>query len=942
MIILIATASFAKAPNASGSKMKTPYAKGEVIVVLKKGKEISDINSSLSRSSIRVVKSYKSIASKSKSSYLLIKGNLPTQKLVAKLKSNPNVKSASPNYRRKLNLTPNDPKFSDLWALNNIGQPIRGTAGTDDADINAVEAWDIESNASNTVVVVFDTGVDYNHEDLRRNIWINSVELNGAISVDDDNNGYIDDIYGYDFASDNDGGDDSDPMDIHGHGTHIAGTIGAVGDNGVGVVGVNWDVKIMAIKVFRPELHNYDSDVLEAIDYVLKMKSRGVNIVAINASYGAMEGEQADPMNGAIASLGDAGIVFVAAAGNDDVDTDVRPHYPSSYSAYNILSVAATDYKDKLAWFSNFGSTSVDLAAPGVNILSTYPGGADVDRSIFFDDVESGVGNWISYGANNSWSITQEDANSSTHAWTDSPNNKYKDDTNASLAYDSDIDLTAYFGESIGLGACMIYELEKGYHDWMLWDKVLIEVSADSGNSWALLQELGDKQSSWKCTAYAIPNAYKTANFRMRFRITTDGSTVYDGIYIDNIAIGRLSPSKRYGYSSGTSMASPYVVGTVALMAAQYPDENTSYQIARILGGVDKMDNLSQKVVVGGRLNIYKSIELSLVAPVGVDDNASTDEDNNITVSVLSNDSSLNGNSLSIVNLTTPAKGKVSINGADIIYVPNADFNGIDSFKYSPNNGLLNGNKTTVTITINPINDRPIATEDNISTREDINVSISVLDNDIDIDSNTLTITSVAKPANGIATIDNKSITYSPNIGFNGIDKFIYTISDGNMTASASVNVAVSPVNSIPTAYDKNITINEDSVNIPIVLSGQDADGDTLTYIIVSNPSNGTLSGTEANIKYTPNTNFSGTDSFTYKINDSTVDSNIATVTILVNSDIDTDDNDDILDKNDSTPLGGGSGGGCTYNPNNKDFDFMLILMIFATILYSARQKYSL
>ena len=363
-------------------KLAVQYAEGEVIVQYKANVAASRVNSSVAAKGLTVAKQYATLSSQGKGSYVKVTGKLSTDELVKIFKADPNVEAVSPNYIRRLDATPNDTSYTQLWGMNNTGQavdtayvPGSTTSGTPDADMDAQEAWDISTGSSSVVAAVFDTGVDYTHVDLAANMWINPGEVAGN-GIDDDGNGYIDDVYGADVAADL-AGDfvDGDPMDIDGHGTHCSGTIGGVGNNGVGVAGVNWDVSIMAMKVFRPNMGAYDDDILDAIDYVLDQKGKGVNIVSINASYGGTGGDQANPMNAAIKSLGDAGIVFCAAAGNSGVNNDTTPHFPSSYNASNIISVAASDQNDNMATFSNYGATSVDLAAPGVNIYSTLPGG---------------------------------------------------------------------------------------------------------------------------------------------------------------------------------------------------------------------------------------------------------------------------------------------------------------------------------------------------------------------------------------------------------------------------------------------------------------------------------------------------------------------------------------------------------------------------------------
>ncbi|MEZ2227324.1 MAG: S8 family serine peptidase [Microcoleus sp.] len=257
--------------------------------------------------------------------------------------------------------TPSDPRLNELWGLNNTGQ----TGGRFDADIDAPEAWDIQKGSKNVVVAVVDTGVDYNHQDLAANIWRNTGEIAGD-GIDNDRNGYIDDVRGYNFINNN-----NNPTDIASHGTHVAGTIGAVGNNNIGVVGVSQNVSIMPLMVFKiyPDgklLASTDA-LVKAINYATQ---KGAKV--INASYGGPSFSQAE--KDAIADANKKGVLFVAAAGNDAKNNDTVAHYPSNYDLPNIIAVAATTDSDLVAFFSNYGNNSVDLGAPGQNILSTIPG----------------------------------------------------------------------------------------------------------------------------------------------------------------------------------------------------------------------------------------------------------------------------------------------------------------------------------------------------------------------------------------------------------------------------------------------------------------------------------------------------------------------------------------------------------------------------------------
>ncbi|MGA2255992.1 MAG: S8 family peptidase, partial [Thermoguttaceae bacterium] len=251
---------------------------------------------------------------------------------------------------------PNDAQFSQQWALENTGQG-GGTAG---CDIDATQAWNITTGSKNVVVAVIDSGVDYTDPDLAANIWSNP---NAG------HDGFSGDVHGYNFVSDT-----GNPMDDNGHGTFVAGEIGAVGDNGLGVTGVNWNVTIIPLKFLDADGGGYTSDAIRAINYVTMERTEyGVNVRVINASWTS---SLSDPgLNAAIQAAGDAGILFVAAAGNSASNNDLTPQYPASSGLANVVSVAASDSHDQLAGFSDYGANTVNLAAPGVSIYSTLPGG---------------------------------------------------------------------------------------------------------------------------------------------------------------------------------------------------------------------------------------------------------------------------------------------------------------------------------------------------------------------------------------------------------------------------------------------------------------------------------------------------------------------------------------------------------------------------------------
>jgi thermitase len=255
-------------------------------------------------------------------------------------------------------LLPNDPMFNEQWALNNTGQ----NGGKQKADIDALKAWQKIKGSKKVVVAVLDSGVDYTHLDLVSNIWIRPDNIP---QYKDDELGVINDYNGFNSAE-----NFADPMDENGHGTHCAGVIGAEGDNERGIAGINWQVEIMPLKFLGRGGFGSTKDAIEAINYAIDRKQKGVNVRVISASWGSTAYSKA--LEDAIRAAGEAGILFVAAAGNNSTDNDKRPHYPSNYNLPNVISVAALDRNDNLASFSNFGAKTVHIAAPGKDILSTW------------------------------------------------------------------------------------------------------------------------------------------------------------------------------------------------------------------------------------------------------------------------------------------------------------------------------------------------------------------------------------------------------------------------------------------------------------------------------------------------------------------------------------------------------------------------------------------
>lgn len=287
---------------------------------------------------------------------------------LATYSGDPSVRYCEPDYTVFFSTTPDDPEFPELWGLHNVGQAIDGYPGQDDADIDAPEAWDTWTGDQAFRIAVIDTGVDYSHDDLADNIWTNPGEIpdNG---LDDDGNGYIDDVHGYDF-----GDQDPDPMDEDGHGTHIAGTIGAIGDNGTGVTGVNWHCSIVPLKIDGGSAA-FMSAAVAAVQYCID------NHIPVSSN--SWSGPYSQALYDVIEAARSAGHLFVASTGNFALNEDVTdtPSYPSGFDLENVISVAAADNAGIPAAYTNWGAERVDLGAPGDGVWSTAPDNAYAYRS---------------------------------------------------------------------------------------------------------------------------------------------------------------------------------------------------------------------------------------------------------------------------------------------------------------------------------------------------------------------------------------------------------------------------------------------------------------------------------------------------------------------------------------------------------------------------------
>jgi subtilisin family serine protease len=546
------------------------HVEGEVLVTFKPDVGSTGAKNALKQHSLELTKHYKWISwNRQRVSGVVKRTDRSTAELIAKLKADPRVASVEPNYIRRLYASvPNDPEFSKLWGLENTGQTVNSSSGTNGADTKFIPAWKLARPASGEVVVgVVDTGMDITHPDLAANLWINPGEIAGN-GIDDDGNGYTDDIHGYDFADDTATITDTDL-----HGTHVAGTIAAAGKNGIGVIGVNYRARLLALKASSNGDSLPLSAVLEAFNYAIALKQRGVNIVALNASFGGPSFSASE--QSAIEALRDAGIVLCAAAGNDTIDNDATPSYPANYPVSNIISVAALTQNNGLAGFSNYGASSVDLAAPGVNIHSTQP----LSAGGLVSSVAVGT---VSYSARNidfSGTTTPQGLTRQIYACGIGNTGEFPSGVSGNIALIQ--------RGSLNFSVKVTNAMNAGAVAAIIYDNTTNSLGA--ANPWTL-----GGGGSW------IPALHITQ---------ADGEAILAQLITTGTVVCSPNPALAYQFLSGTSMATPHVAGAVAFAAMNFPAETVSQRKTRILSHVTPVGALAGKMTSGGRLNLLAIVD---------------------------------------------------------------------------------------------------------------------------------------------------------------------------------------------------------------------------------------------------------------------------------------------------------------------------------------------
>lgn len=513
---------------------------------------------------------------------------------VARLRQQPDVAFAQPNYvYRALGTPPPDPRFGQLWGLHNTGQTVFGSVGIAGIDVNALEAWD-HSRGTNQVIAVADTGVDVTHPDLVANLWTNPDEPKNGL--DDDGNGIVDDVHGADLI---DG--DGNPDDLERHGSHVAGTVAAA-TNGIGVAGVAPDARIMGVRVLDAEGFGTSAGIANGTEYAA---DQGADV--LNLSLGGPPDAGDALMAAAIRAATET--VVVAAAGNDGSDNDAEPTTPCTFHHLadadptfveppNLICVAAVDNRGALADFSNFGSESVDVAAPGVDTLSTRTDYDAAYAESFEGDITAG---WV---LEPGWHRTNATAYRGSFSLADSAGD-----------YGANEDKLAYpqtGGDLTGRTGCrMQLELRLATAD--AGDGILI--SAQAPGETAGTGFTGNTGGSFESIDFPIASLDDEPNVIPVVQFISDSSGVADGAYVDDLALacrGATYDATNYVYFSGTSMATPHVAGAAALVTAAAPAASPSQVVEALRAGVQPLVSLQGKTVTGGLVDACRAVHAAL------------------------------------------------------------------------------------------------------------------------------------------------------------------------------------------------------------------------------------------------------------------------------------------------------------------------------------------
>jgi thermitase len=589
-------------------RIESSYVDGEIIVKYKDSK-VDLTKTSGRKTASRIAKSasleLKDEIRETNISVLEISDTETIEEKVDELERNPNIEYVQPNYvyQPSTITPPNDASWDDLWGLHNHGQTVNSLAGTENADSNILEAWAIDEGTHAPVIVaIIDTGVAYNHPDLLPNMWdgSNCKDENGIVIPSGCN-------HGYDFEE-----NDVTPLPSKSsHGTHIAGTIAAVKNNAIGITGVAPSAKIMALKTSFTT-----TEIVKGIQFATQ---NGANI--INASW---EGPNEDLLlKSAIEAFPGLFVVAAGNSGHNNDDTNNTNHtYPSDFNLPNIISVAATDQNDNLAYFSNFGATSVDIGAPGTNIYSTVADAITFTET--FENVTPSAipDGWTKGGDQNHWGTYDTEMPEWEHILFSDDGLPYSDNADTTVTSPT-IDLQVTSASISFWTGC---DTEYDFSDWT--DYLTLEYSANGIDfteflRWdELMLDFLNGEFAFDETSGAlfyfenlpIPTQYLTNNFKFQFKWHTDEFTNSElGCAVDDIHIATLSDGsdEQYDFMQGTSMAAPHVAGLVALIEGYNPNLSSAEVKDIILSTGDVVPSLTGNTVTGMRINAENALRVA-------------------------------------------------------------------------------------------------------------------------------------------------------------------------------------------------------------------------------------------------------------------------------------------------------------------------------------------
>lgn len=560
---------------------------GEMLVRFKPGATASARSAAVSLLGARAVRSFASVPGLQ---LVRIAPTATVEQVVAAASGLSSVAYAQPNYIKRVAASaPNDPGFDSQWALEN-----NAVWNTYDADIDALAAWDTTTGAESVKIAIVDSGIAYDHPDLAANVWVNSGETSTTDGIDNDGNGYVDDWCGYDVTN-----DDNDPFDDFGHGTNVAGIIGAEANNGTGIAGVNVDVSLMAIKSFNASGESSTVAEIDAFAYADANGARIINNSWTSTAYDQVEYD-------AIAAMSDH--LFVFPVGNDwGNDNDANPVYPASYDLANIVSVGNSDPNDSAADSSNHGATTTDVFAPGIDIRTTTVGTFDPESTVLVsqESVEqfNDLSNWT-IGGNNLWSLDGV-------RYTSPPSSlrlTYGNSQSSSLTLNTPVDVSS------GEAACLVLDMD--LETELNFDYFDVYVTDDPASGWTSVWHSSGQFGDWRNDMkMPVPSQYwGTSTLYIRFSFYSDSSVVRPGVWIDDVEVwtgtveATYDYTNAYDYMSGSSMSAAHVSGIAGLLSA-YDDSLTADEMkSAIMAGVDVLPQLDGLCETSGRVNAYKAL----------------------------------------------------------------------------------------------------------------------------------------------------------------------------------------------------------------------------------------------------------------------------------------------------------------------------------------------